>query len=30
MDRKEPIHLVAIACGCVERTLLEVRVEPAG
>jgi len=30
MDRKEPIHFVAIACGCVERTLLEVRVEPAG
>ncbi len=27
LDRKEPIHLVAIACGRVDRTLLEVRVE---
>ncbi len=27
-DRKEPIHLVAIACGRDTRTLLDIRVEP--
>ncbi|MCY4305434.1 MAG: AAA family ATPase [Aestuariivita sp.] len=29
-DRKEPIHLIAIACGCEDRTLLDIRVESAG
>ncbi|MCY4302674.1 MAG: AAA family ATPase [Aestuariivita sp.] len=28
-DRKEPIHLIAIACGRNTRTLLDIRVEPA-
>ncbi len=29
-DRKEPVHLVAIACGREVRNLLEVRAAPAG
>jgi len=29
-DRKEPVHLVAIACGRDARNLLEVRTEPTG
>ncbi|MCY4303203.1 MAG: AAA family ATPase [Aestuariivita sp.] len=28
MDRKEPIHLIAIACGRDTRNLLDIRVEP--
>ncbi len=28
-DRKEPIHLIAIACGRDTRNLLDIRVEPA-
>ena len=29
-DRKEPVHLVAVACGREVRNLLDIRVEPAG
>ena len=29
-DRKEPVHLVAVACGREARNLLDIRVEPAG
>ena len=29
-DRKEPIHLVAIACGREARNLLDIRVQPVG
>ena len=28
-DRREPIHLIAIACGRADRSLLDIRVEPA-
>ncbi len=30
MDRREPIHMVAIACGREAREQLDVRVEPTG
>ncbi len=30
MDRREPIHMVAIACGREAREQLDVRVKPAG